>query len=1583
MRNIVGRELLIAEKALFISYFLVTLHNYFARKIVMQRQTVFIVKKRSWTYRIFKAAIITVCTPVVILWLLIVLLYIPPLQRFAVEKICNAVSQSSGFDVSIGTFHLAFPLRLNIADFNVSRNDTIFAQGELADVNISFWPLLSGEVEVNYVALEKAAVNTADLIEGLKVDGEIGFFRVVARNIDLEKELVNLRQIHLHSADIDITLGEMPEEEEDSTRLGWRVNLHHGGIENCKISLNMPCDTMSAMLELGKLRLRRGAIDLGNERYGIGVITLSNTAVRYDTGDGSKEEEPLNHLEFNNINIACRDIEYTPDSTKLEIDRFALVQPGGIRITDTSAKLFADREKLDIEKLAIKSRNGSYINLSTQLPWASLLADNVEKLKADLAVALNKKDLAALLTSEQYEALGIFENEMLKGTFSVNGNVSYMNIDTIDIQLPSVADIHAKGYATNLSNMDSIGTDIDLRCTTGNLHKFVNPEKIDSLPKAVAAINGNIAYNAGEANADLQIQGLGGGIGAKAMYDINANRYNADIDIDGIDITTLMPEIPLKKLAAKIKADGEGVDLFDEQTRYDICLNLDTVLYDKIKLNGIMLNATQSKKISLVTLSSDTEYLKFNVKADTELDSAEIRNKTKIDISEADFMMIGLTDAELGTRIKLDVEASTDMKESHALKLNGKKIELITPARKFTPADIAFDFSTTPDYSYVSASNGDLHMQGTMKSGYNGLFKSFEQIGAMLQEAVKKENTLYYVHDYARELPDISFDFQCGKNNMLHNFLAMKEISINDANLGMSINRTKGININSGVYGFKTGELHLDTIRFFTNQEGDKIRYLAGVRSTAVNPQQEKLSFSSMLYGNIFNDSITTNFMFRDRKEGVGIKFGLKTIVSPKELEVRFRPDATFFKNKFSFSKDNYIKLGGNGTITGDVTLSNEENAGMRLYTTPDERAKLNANLELFNIDLKQLTSIVPFAPDIAGMLNLDLYLKMNKDDMMLSSDIRVDDVAYEGTHIGNEAIEVIYLPKDEKTHYLDVLLSHNDEEVVHLSGDYINDASDPGLHGGITLTRFPLGITDAFTKDTGLGLKGYVNGEVTADGKFSRLSTDGFVQFDSVYINAPLFGTDLHLSENKVNIKENKISFKNFNIYAKGENPFKLNGSVDMSKLTNPTFNLRMNASDYELINAPRTRGSMLYGKLFIDLRAFISGALNSMKIYGDATLLGKSNITYVMLDAPITTDKELDGLVEFVNFQDTTKVENIEEETDLGNMNINLGLKIEDGARINADLDANRSSYVMLQGGGNLNMSYTSDDGLNVTGTYTMNDGELKYELPIIPLKTFNITEGSKVTWNGDVLDPTLDITALERITTSVNIDDNGMQPVAFDVGVQLSNTLSNMGLTFTISAPENAVVQDQLNSLDAETLNKYAVTMLITGTYIGNTKGMTVSNALSSFLDAKINDIAGSAMKSVSVNVGINDAENAETGGTYKNYSFSLKKRFLNDRLTVVIGGEVNSGDRPTTNDSFINNVSLEWKISDSSNRYIRLFYDKNYESLLEGEIIETGIGYVYKKKLQNLKELFTFKKKGKKNKMPESRAMGERRKKKESK
>jgi len=66
---------------------------------------------------------------------------------------------------------------------------------------------------------------------------------------------------------------------------------------------------------------------------------------------------------------------------------------------------------------------------------------------------------------------------------------------------------------------------------------------------------------------------------------------------------------------------------------------------------------------------------------------------------------------------------------------------------------------------------------------------------------------------------------------------------------------------------------------------------------------------------------------------------------------------------------------------------------------------------------------------------------------------------------------------------------------------------------------------------------------------------------------------------------------------------------------------------------------------------------------------------------------------------------------------------------------------------------------------------------------------------------------------------------------------------------------------------------------------------------------------------------------------------------------------------TNDveSFIDNISLEYRLDTSGTRYIRLFHNKNYESVLEGEITETGIGLVLRKRIDRLGELFIFRKK----------------------
>ena len=42
-------------------------------------------------------------------------------------------------------------------------------------------------------------------------------------------------------------------------------------------------------------------------------------------------------------------------------------------------------------------------------------------------------------------------------------------------------------------------------------------------------------------------------------------------------------------------------------------------------------------------------------------------------------------------------------------------------------------------------------------------------------------------------------------------------------------------------------------------------------------------------------------------------------------------------------------------------------------------------------------------------------------------------------------------------------------------------------------------------------------------------------------------------------------------------------------------------------------------------------------------------------------------------------------------------------------------------------------------------------------------------------------------------------------------------------------------------------------------------------------------------------------------------------------------------------------------------MRVFHNKNYESVLDGEITETGVGLVLRRKMDRLGELFIFRKK----------------------
>ena len=103
---------------------------------------------------------------------------------------------------------------------------------------------------------------------------------------------------------------------------------------------------------------------------------------------------------------------------------------------------------------------------------------------------------------------------------------------------------------------------------------------------------------------------------------------------------------------------------------------------------------------------------------------------------------------------------------------------------------------------------------------------------------------------------------------------------------------------------------------------------------------------------------------------------------------------------------------------------------------------------------------------------------------------------------------------------------------------------------------------------------------------------------------------------------------------------------------------------------------------------------------------------------------------------------------------------------------------------------------------------------------------------------MNPTLNITATERTKATVSGSSGAGRSVDFDCGVKITQTLNNMGVEFTLDAPQDMIIHSELQAMGREQRGKLAVTMLTTGMYLadGNTSAFSMNSALSSFLNSE---------------------------------------------------------------------------------------------------------------------------------------------------
>lgn len=1503
--------------------------------------------KRQW----WKVVMWVLLTPILLFIVLMLLLYVPPVQRVIKGGVESYVSKATGLDVSIGRLDLRFPLNLLVHDVLVVnpasdnlQSDTLL-DVESLNIRVQARPLFKGQLEVDGIHLTNAKVNTSDLIDGVWIKGSLAEFSLKSHGNDLETKKIFINDVSLTDADVLVQLLESTEPEDTTaTVLDWLIEVQETTLERVKVIFGIPADTLSVLAKIKSAKAQDARIDLGEQYYGIQSFLLDDSYVKYEANlDTVTAGFDPDHITLHNLHAQIDSAYYQGKNMQGIVRELRFDERSGVSVTSLTAHISSDEEKIHLPDLAITTPH-STLTFDGELPWTVLENPSTGIMDAQMMARLGREDLMLVAGNLPDSFKRSYPARPLSFRGKARGNFQQLSLRDFSAQLPGSFSLTGEGDFYQITDSLQRRGNMKLSAQTGNLNYLtslmgVKPDSTFVIPNNIALL-ADVHLERNRIGAKINATERQGKALIDATYDLVTEAYTANLTIDSLQINHFLPYDSIFNLTATMQASGKGLDFMGRDATAKIQGTLQNLHYKNWQINNVVLAGTLQRQLANVNFTSNNPLLKAVGTGQMRLGSQFTEGKIDLDIETIDLYKLGIAPEPISQEMAFKVKAEAGR-----------------------------------DSIYGRLDGGDMVVMFRSRMGVEQLMAQGQEFDRLLKEQFAAH---HLDHAALRDaLPQGGLFVRAGSENPVNYYLASKGMGFHDMQVGYGFNSLSGINGRAEVHGLQIDSIRLDTVFIAVRQDTSRVAFHGAVIN---GPRHPQITFRSLIDGEIRSEDADLNLTFEDKYKRTGLLFGVNARPVPGEVEgttagvmMHITPEEPIIGfRKFQFTDDKnwvYLRAQDHRVFT-QVDLKGENDLGIMVNSNDEDSVSLqNLNLELTRLQLSDLSQLLPYMPSFAGITSLDASYVQTATSMQVSAEGLIDGFSYEGRKVGDIGIGATWLPGDEQTHYIDTYLTFNNEEAMTANGSLKQRGEQSHLDVITSLEHFPLQMINAFIPDQMVVFSGALEGEVDVAGTLERPLLDGELNFNEVSFYAPRAGTRYRFDKRPVSLTSSRLLFDKFAIYTTAENPLTIDGNIDFANISNPVANLRVEANDYALLDAVKTKESLLYGKIYVDINATLRGPLLEGPVMrGNMNVLGNTNATYVMTDSPLTVEDRLDGLVTFTSFAE--EEEGIDEQTTtlaLGGMDMLMTVHIDDAVRLRADLSVDRSKYIELTGGGDLSLRYTPQGDMNLTGRYTITNGMMKYSLPVIPLKDFTITSGSYVDWRGDMMNPRLNITATERTRASVSNrgDDGGSRRVDFDVSVIIRNTLESPDLSFDLTAPNDAEVQNELLSLSADERGKHAITMLATGIYLGGgaTSGESLSmgTALNSVLQSQINALAGSTMKNANFSMGIENRTDG-AGSTLVDYSFRYSQRFFNDRVQINIGGKVTTGNNATNNaESFIDNVSLEYRVDKSGTRYLRAFHNKNYEDLLDGEVTETGVGVLFRKKMDSLSELWIFGKK----------------------
>ena len=1320
----------------------------------------------------------------------------------------------------------------------------------------------------------------------------------------------------------------------------------------------------------------------------VGKIALVNNQIRYDDFNSPVLKKGLDysHIDIKNLNINLDDFLFSDENIAGKLKAASFGDKSGFVVRELKTDFAYGEKQTYLKNLLFRTKDTRLADeLILKYKNLDQLTEDIGKVQVKLTLTNSTVAFSdLLLLSPDLGKTPPFDsnpNGKLTGGGQVSGTVDNLMISKANFSMLNGTNLRMDGRISGLPNADKLSMNVhiqNLASTKADILKLLPDSTLPAsieLPDNIA-LSGKIVGTMANLSLNTTINSSFGTAAftgnLKNITDSLKAVYDGNLTFTNFDLGRMLKQPPeeLGKLSLSMNMNGAGYAPKTMKANLDgtiQSIDVKGYVYNNLALNGSVDQGMANLKASI---DDENISLKIDGKADLSKEYPSVVGD--INIKNLDLTKLNLyaDSLQLAGDISMDF-ASTSPENP----LGTVNIHDLTMTHRGKAVDVDSIYINLSDTSGIKHA---LIRSPFLQAKMDGNFVYTEIADAVFTEVSKNFQSPDFTFTPLTKPANFTLSATLIDHPILRVFVP-ELTKMNPIGFKAQLDNQKDSTLIASVTvpSVTYGDIKTERVNMTVANTQDKAILNAnlGLLSTGGFRMQ-----NASLNGDIDDNNIKFKFLVKDSVNTDRHALNGDLAVNNGTYKLSLTDGMLLDYKDWKTNPAGYIEYATDSLWVKDVEISR----GIQRFTVNSTSGAPNSPLQI-TMDSIAVSPLVALALQdttlAAGTLGGKILLSNYTTSPIYTGDFHINNLRVMQIPVGDLSLKSTN--ETAKTILVETsLIGENND--VHIDGRYLLEETN-ALDFTMDLKRLNTKTVEAFSFGELQRGKGALSGKIQISGSTDSPKLNGAISADSVAFNVTQLGTRYSIAGQKLQFQDQQILFNKFVVTDTLNQNLTVDGKVDISKLPDVGYDMKIDTKNFTVLNASQKTNNQFFGKATIDANVSVKGVGSQSVVDGKVKVDPGSDVTFVMTNDATEAGDKTKGVIEFVDMDapktedpDSTRKEEVSVDPSTAASSISMDLGIDDKSQFTLVIDELNGDNIKLKGNATLSAGIAPNGELFVLGAYDVTQGSYDITLEILKRK-FLIEKGSNLIWTGDPMKADLNITASYPVMVdpaSISPTLVSSQKVPINVQIIITGNLTKPNITFRVT-PSDDISADLKKELtdqpfwtnmdnSAAESNRQAFALLITNRFITdqsssfnlNTSAESIARqSVSQLLSDQLNNLASDLVKGVDLNLNLNSTAD-QTAGAKTDLNVGLSKAFLNNRLKIAVGKnfELENSTGATQSSEVFDNIALDYSLS-KDGRYVFRAYRKNqYQSILEGFIIETGVSFIITADYNVFRELF---------------------------